>query len=382
MPNDSIFKDLLEHPSFQIKVLENTIENYISALVAFVAITLLAWWGTAILKKIFEKTRSKAQNDWTKDLARAVLSVLGKSKWYFFVALGGIIGINFLTIAPHVEQVFRGLLLAVVFFQFWSWSSTLIEFLIIRLYEKADSEEVDELTTRATLPAILITVKVVLFLVFLLLGLENFGINVTALIAGLGVGGIAIGLASQKILGDLFASISIVLDKPFRVGDFIRFDDVSGTVMHIGMKSTRIRSLSGEEIVLSNSDLLNGRINNFRKMQERRVRFDIGVLYQTSPDQLKRIPDIIQKIIEATPHTRFDRAHFYQFGGSSLDFQIVYYVLSNDFSTYMNAQQQINLNLFKRFEEEKIGFAYPTQSIFVEDVKFDAKLFNSLSEKS
>ena len=381
MGEKSFFKNFLEHPSFQIKVLENTLENYISALVAFGAVSLFAWFANFLMKKIFEKAQLKAQNDWAKDLARSVLSLLAKSRWYFFIALGGIIGINFLTIAPHVEQVFRGLFLAVVFFQFWSWSSTLIEFLIIRLYEKADSEEVDELTTRATLPAILITVKVILFLVFLLLGLENFGINVTALIAGLGVGGIAIGLASQKILGDLFASISIVLDKPFRVGDFIRFNDVSGTVMHIGMKSTRIRSLSGEEIVLSNSDLLNGRINNFRKMQERRVSFNIGVLYQTSQDQLKRIPEIIQKVIEATPNTRFDRAHFFQFGGSSLDFQIVYFVLSNDFLTYMNAQQSINLNLFKRFEEEKIGFAYPTQSIFVEDVKIDAKLLNALSEK-
>jgi len=381
MGDDSYLRKLLEHPSFQIKVLENTLQNYISALIAFATVGFLAWFANALVKKIFEKAQSKAQNDWTKDLARAALSLLAKSRWYFFIALGGIIGINFLTIAPHVEQVFRGLFLAVVFFQFWSWSSTLIEFLIIRLYEKADSEEVDELTTRATLPAILITVKVVLFLVFLLLGLENFGINVTALIAGLGVGGIAIGLASQKILGDLFASISIVLDKPFRVGDFIRFNDVSGTVMHIGMKSTRIRSLSGEEIVLSNSDLLNGRINNFRKMQERRVSFNIGVLYQTSQDQLKRIPEIIQKVIEATPNTRFDRAHFFQFGGSSLDFQIVYFVLSNDFLTYMNAQQIINLNLFKKFEEEKIGFAYPTQSIFVEDVKLDAKLLKALSEK-
>lgn len=381
MGEKSFFKNFLEHPSFQIKVLENTLENYISALVAFGAVSLFAWFANFLMKKIFEKAQLKAQNDWAKDLARSVLSLLAKSRWYFFIALGGIIGINFLTIAPHVEQVFRGLFLAVVFFQFWSWSSTLIEFLIIRLYEKADSEEVDELTTRATLPAILITVKVILFLVFLLLGLENFGINVTALIAGLGVGGIAIGLASQKILGDLFASISIVLDKPFRVGDFIRFNDVSGTVMHIGMKSTRIRSLSGEEIVLSNSDLLNGRINNFRKMQERRVSFNIGVLYQTSQDQMKRIPEIIQKVIEATPNTRFDRAHFFQFGGSSLDFQIVYFVLSNDFLTYMNAQQSINLNLFKRFEEEKIGFAYPTQSIFVEDVKIDAKLLNALSEK-
>lgn len=381
MGDDSYLRKLLEHPSFQIKVLENTLQNYISALIAFATVGFLAWFANALVKKIFEKAQSKAQNEWTKDLARAALSLLAKSRWYFFIALGGIIGINFLTIAPHVEQVFRGLFLGVVFFQFWSWSSTLIEFLIIRLYEKADSEEVDELTTRATLPAILITVKVVLFLVFLLLGLENFGINVTALIAGLGVGGIAIGLASQKILGDLFASISIVLDKPFRVGDFIRFNDVSGTVMHIGMKSTRIRSLSGEEIVLSNSDLLNGRINNFRKMQERRVSFNIGVLYQTSQDQLKRIPEIIQKVIEATPNTRFDRAHFFQFGGSSLDFQIVYFVLSNDFLTYMNAQQIINLNLFKKFEEEKIGFAYPTQSIFVEDVKLDAKLLKALNEK-
>jgi small-conductance mechanosensitive channel len=382
MQTPTSWNQLFSHPYLDWTIFNNTLVNYLSALFVLIFVTLLAWFVNTLFRKIFERAQTRSQSELAIDVARATTSILLKSRWHFFLALGAFFAINFLSLPAHTEQFFRGLLLAIIFFQFWRWSASLIEFLIIKLYEKAESEEVDEITTRATLPAILITVKIVLFLVFLLMGLENFGINVTALLAGLGVGGIAIGLASQKILGDLFASISIVLDKPFRVGDFIRFNDSAGTVVHIGMKSTRIRSVGGEEIVLSNSDLLNGRINNFRKMRERRINFTIGVVYQTKLELLQKIPDLIKDIIEATPNTRFDRAHFSQFGSFSLDFQVVYFVLSNDFPTYMNAQQAINLALFKKFQEEGIEFAYPSQSIFVENVKLDAPLLDRVSMKT
>ena len=161
------------------------------------------------------------------------------------------------------------------------------------------------------------------------------------------------------------ASFSIVLDRPFVIGDFIIVDDYLGTVEHIGLKTTRVRSLSGEQLVFSNADLLRGRVRNYKRMYERRVVFSIGVVYQTPYEKLKQIPTLIQEIIEAQEHVHFDRAHFRQYGPYSLDFEIVYWVKNPDYNVYMNIQQAINLAIFQRFEKEQIEFAYPTQSLYI-----------------
>ncbi|MGE3526922.1 MAG: mechanosensitive ion channel family protein, partial [Gemmatimonadales bacterium] len=183
--------------------------------------------------------------------------------------------------------------------------------------------------------------------------------------AGLGVGGVAVALALQKILGDLFASLAIVLDKPFVLGDFIIVDDYLGSIENIGLKTTRVRSLSGEQLVFSNSDLLGSRIRNYGRMFERRVVFSIGVIYQTTKEQLQAIPGIIRTAIEAQDKTRFDRSHFQKYGDFSLDFETVYYVKSPDYNIYMDIQQAINLQIFEEFGKRGIEFAYPTQTLFV-----------------
>ncbi len=208
-------------------------------------------------------------------------------------------------------------------------------------------------------------IQVVIWSTAFLLIISNLGYDVTALIAGLGIGGIAIGLALQNILGDLFASLSIVLDKPFEVGDFIIVGDLLGTVEKVGIKTTRVRSLSGEQLVFPNNDLTSSRIRNFKRMYERRVVFGFGVLYQTTPDQLEEIPKLIKSFIEARPETRFDRAHFKGFGESSYDFEVVYYVLGPDYTLYMDLQQSINLALVRAFAERGIEFAYPTRTLYV-----------------
>jgi small-conductance mechanosensitive channel len=199
----------------------------------------------------------------------------------------------------------------------------------------------------------------------LLLILENIGVNVTTLIASLGIGGIAIGLATQNILGDLFASLSILLDKPFEVGHFIIVGEYLGTVEKIGLKTTRIRSLSGELLIFGNNDLLSSRIRNYTHFQERRVVFIFGVLYSTPSESLKKIPAVVRGIIETTKQTRFDRAHFKSFGDFSLNFEVVYYVLSPDYVVYMDIQEKINLAIFEAFEAEGIGFAFPTRTIHI-----------------
>jgi len=208
--------------------------------------------------------------------------------------------------------------------------------------------------------------RTLLWSLVLLLALDNLGVNITALVTGLGIGGIAVALAVQTVLGDLLASLSIVLDKPFTMGDFLIVGEHMGSVEYIGLKTTRIRSLSGEQLVFSNADLLQSRIRNFGRMYERRVVFKIGVTYQTPRDRLTEIPGIIRTAIESQQQTRFDRSHFVSYGDFSLLFETVFYVLGADYNLYMDIQQAINLLIHERFEEQGIEFAYPTQTLFLE----------------
>ena len=203
-------------------------------------------------------------------------------------------------------------------------------------------------------------------MIFILIALDNIGVNITTLIAGLGISGIAVALAVQNILGDLFASFSIVLDKPFVIGDFIIVDDYLGTVEHVGLKTTKIRSLSGEQLVFSNADLLKSRIRNYKRMNERRDVFTIGVLYQTPHEILSQIPKMICKIIENQAQVRFDRAHFKEYGDYSLKFEVVYWIQNPDYNVYMDTQQSINLDIFKHFKEAGVEFAYPTQTLLLQ----------------
>ncbi|MEJ2722964.1 MAG: mechanosensitive ion channel family protein, partial [bacterium] len=205
-----------------------------------------------------------------------------------------------------------------------------------------------------TMSAIGFLGRLAIWAVVLLLVLDNLGVQITALVAGLGVGGVAVALAVQNILGDLFASLSIVLDKPFVVGDFLIIDNYLGSVEHVGLKTTRLRSLSGEQLVFSNNDLLKSRLRNYGRMYERRVVFGIGVTYQTSRELLKKIPGIIRAAVEEQENTRFDRSHFKEYGDFSLNFETVYYVLVPDYNKYMDVQQAINFKIHEEFEREGI----------------------------
>ena len=208
-------------------------------------------------------------------------------------------------------------------------------------------------------------INFVIWAVALVFLLDNLGIKISAVVAGLGIGGIAVALAAQAVLGDLFSYFVIFFDKPFEVGDFVVIGDKMGTVEYIGIKTTRIRALSGEQLVLSNTDLTNSRLHNFKKMERRRVVFKLGVIYQTSLEQLKAIPVVVKNIIDEQVNATFDRGHFASYGDFSLDFEFVYYVTSPDYNTYMDIQQAINLSIFAAFEKEKIEFAYPSQTLFL-----------------
>jgi small-conductance mechanosensitive channel len=204
---------------------------------------------------------------------------------------------------------------------------------------------------------------VIVWSIVVLSALQALGAPVTSLIASLGVGGIAVALALQNILGDLFASISILLDKPFVIGDGIQIGEFSGTIERIGVKSTRLRSVNGEEIIMGNHDLVASRIRNFKRSQERRIVLNLGIEYDTRPELVARVPVMIKAIIEDTPGTRFDRAHFKGFGDSALQIEAVYFSKSPDYVPIMDAQQRVNIALLHKFAAEGIDFAFPTQTV-------------------
>jgi small-conductance mechanosensitive channel len=218
-------------------------------------------------------------------------------------------------------------------------------------------------SAQATMSALKFMIRLALFVILVILALDNLGVKITGLITGLGISGIAIALAVQNILGDLFAALSIMVDKPFIVGDFVVVGEEKGNVEHVGLKSTRLRSVSGEQIIVANADLLKSRVRNFRRLVERRVVFVLSVTYDTTADQIARIPGIVKECVTAQPHTRFDRSHFFRYGESSVDIESVYYFLSPDFNAHMDARQAIFIDIYRRFEQEGIQFAYPTRTL-------------------
>ena len=274
-------------------------------------------------------------------------------------------GLQQLALSPKVAHTLRVVLAVALGLQAIVWGRQLVEVIIERvLAQKHGPDGKPDATVLSALTPIRFISMLVIASVVALIVLDNAGVNVTALVAGLGIGGLAVALAAQKILGDLFGAVTIVLDKPFVVGDFIVAGDQKGTVESIGMKTTRIRALSGEQLVFPNADLLASRIQNFQRMQERRISFGFGVTYDTPIEKLRRTDDIVKSAIERHPQARFDRCHFKTFGASSLDFECVYYVLSAEFSVYMDIQQAVNLEVLESLRREGVQFAFPTQTVY------------------
>jgi small-conductance mechanosensitive channel len=223
----------------------------------------------------------------------------------------------------------------------------------------------DEHSTLASAIGIIrLLVTVTLFAIAIILILDNLGVNVTGLVAGLGIGGIAIGLAAQGIFQDLFAALSILFDKPFRRGDTISFDQTTGTVERIGLKSTRIRSVGGEEVIVSNANLLNARLQNMTRLERRRVLMTLNLVYRTPADTLATLPEELRTIVGRQPRAHFDRAHLSAFAASSIDLELVFFVQAADYFSFMEVRQGVMLDILRRFAELDVEFAYPTQTTF------------------
>lgn len=334
----------------------NAPEDWLFALLAISSCMLVF----ELLRRLaLRRFRRMARSDHM--VVQLLVEVLSGTRILLSAAIGVYVAVQFLTLPPAGEKLADRVFIGLLLLQSGLWAVRVLDFWLRQRFEQgAAAEEGARAMTRTLLSFI---GRMVLWSLVALLILDNMGLNVTALVASLGIGGVAVALAAQNILGDLFASLSIAIDKPFVINDFIVVDDVMGSVEHVGLKTTRVRSLSGEQIVLSNNDLLNSRIRNYGRMQERRAVFAIGVTYDTPAEKLEAIPGLIRTAIEAQPGVRFDRAHFKSFGAFSLDFETVYHVLDPAFGTYMDIQQAVNLQLVREFAAHGIEFAFPTQTL-------------------
>lgn len=337
----------------------NSLQDYlIAAGIILGGMLIIRIFRKSILRKL-QKWASKTDTEYddmlVRGIERFVLPMLNVGVVYT--------GIKTLELTPKVTKIVdAGLTVVITFFVIrLILSSIRIALEVYARQQEGGEEKVKQLR------GIMVVISILIWSLGAVFLFDNLGYNVTAIITGLGIGGIAIALAAQNILGDLFNYFVIFFDRPFEIGDFVVLDDKAGNIEYVGIKTTRIKSISGEQIVVSNSDLTSSRLHNFKRMQERRILYTIGVVYQTTAEQMRKIPGIIQNAIESQEgKTRFDRAHFSAFGDFSLNFEIVYFVLDPDFGTYRNVHQAINLKIFEEFAKEGIEFAYPTQTLFLE----------------
>jgi small-conductance mechanosensitive channel len=277
-------------------------------------------------------------------------------RWFLWAVAVWLAVVRVLHIPQHIELGFNRVMIVLLALQVGIWLSAAVSFRLHR--RRGDTLETDP---TGALAIINFVAAILIWALVTLLALDNLGVNITALVAGLGIGGIAVALAVQTTLSNLLGSLAIALDKPFVVGDTITVDQDTGKVERIGISNTRLRSVNGEQIVISNADLLKARIHNFGRMYERRVLFTIGVLYTTPREALQRIPAIIEAAVRAHDKVRFERSHFVAYGDSSLQFETVYFVLDPDYLLYVNIHQAINLRILEEFEQQGIGLAYRTR---------------------
>lgn len=282
--------------------------------------------------------------------------------------------VNYLTFNTPITHIIEVAKLFIVTWFILKLLTSAIQYFIFSFLEKQENSE----QKKKQAGSLIMILKGVIWILGFVFLINNLGYDVTTIITGLGIGGIAVALAAQAVLADFFSYFVIFFDRPFEIGDFIIVDDkVIGAVEYIGIKTTRIRAISGEQIVCSNKDLTDSRVHNYKKMQRRRVVFSIGVIYETTNEQLKKIPAMIKSIIDSTENATFDRSHFSALGDFSKKFETVYYIESPDYNLYMDAQQKIYLEISQVFENENIQFAYPTQTLFAANT-----FVNEAKEKS
>lgn len=325
--------------------------------------TLAIAWALGLLARTLGRRRAARPVVSANATHHVVARGVAQSRALLWLLIGGWPALRWITVTPAIGGFVRGVAVIALGVQVALSLSAALQAALDKEREQREAEgRLHEVSSFGLLRAVGLAF---IWSIGLLAVLSNLGVEITALVASLGVGGIAIALAAQNVLGDLLASLSIVLDRPFEVGDFITVGAEMGTVERIGLKTTRLRSLSGEQLVFGNNDLLTARVRNFKRMEERRVILRFGVLYSSDADLVEAVPGEVKGIIEAVDGVRFDRAHFAGFGESSLDFEAIYWILAPEYPVFMDKQQTVNLALLRRIREMGLDFAFPTRTLHI-----------------
>ncbi len=343
------------------EILSNQLVDYALALLILIGSVLII----QILRSLVLRKLKKWAKRTTNPFDDAIIAILERN-FLPLVYLGSFyLAVGNLTLHPILAQTIEALVIISSTILAIRLLVSLIEYVwkIYALTYHRDNPNLEQ-SVNAIMPA----VRTVIWLIGLIFILDNLGLDIGAVVASLGIGGVAIALASQGVLQDLFSYFSILLDRPFELGDFIVVGDYLGTVEYVGIKTTRLTSISGEEIIIANSDLTSSRMRNYKRMRQRRIAFRLEITHDTSVEQLRMIPTLIEGIIRETEHTKFERAHFTGYGDFSLNFEVVYFIDSNDYTQYLNAQQQINLNIKAEFARQHIKFAYPTHINYLQEL--------------
>ncbi len=352
-------------PIASIEYFEQTqfLGNSLIAWGIALTIAVVTFFALLTARGVIRSRAKKMHEKRATGVAGLILSLVMSTSVTIVLAFSLMLGARGLALPPTADRINQFIIVLSIAIQFVIWGHAAVNFGLAEFVRRKSEGDTADPNLVGSLGILKFLALVILYSAVLLLSLDNIGIDVTAMVAGLGVGGIAIALAVQNILGDLFASLTIVLDKPFEVGDFIIVGSELGTVERIGLKTTRVKSLSGEQLVFANSDLLGSRVRNFKRMQERRVVFAVGVQYDTPPEKMRRAVEIITQAIKNQEMARFDRCHFHKFSESSLDMEGVYWMLKPDYNTYMDTHQAICFEILEKFNAEGLEFAFPTRTV-------------------
>jgi small-conductance mechanosensitive channel len=343
-------------PWYQILIQHNSAESWGYSLGLFLLLWLLQWVFKRIVLQRLKVWAEKTETD----LDDFLLAEIEKIGLMVYLPVSLYMSTRRLDLTRETDKVLMYVMVIALTFRAVRFVQSLLYYM---LEKSVTNREGDNQAQMANLKSFRWLMDGMVWAIAILFLLSNFGVNISSVVAGLGIGGIAIALGLQTLLKDLIASLSILSDKPFKVGDFIVLGNDQGTVEAIGLRSTRVRSNTGELLIIPNGDLTAGRVRNFKQMQERRQVLKIGIKYETAPDKVAEVSALLEEIISATPGVRFDRAHFAGFGDWALLYECVYYAQSSDYKHFMDANQSIYLRILARFKEHGVEFAYPTQSL-------------------
>ena len=351
---------------WEIVIAGNRVVDYLTAG----GIALAAWLGLKIAEKYAVSWLKRLASKTKLEFDDLVINILDSLNWVFYLIVSVYVGVQFITLNPFVRRISDTLTAVVVGYFVIRGLEQVSDYLLIQLLGRSQKDDSQKKMILS------LAQKLARFLIWVIAGaliLQNLGYKVGALLGGLGIGGIAVAFALQNVLEDVFAYFSIYFDKPFQIGDFIVAGQDKGRVEYIGIKTTRLRTLQGEELIISNKDLTNARVSNFKRMQKRRVVTNLGVAYETPPRKLQKIPQLVEKILSQHPKAEFNRCYLVELADYALRFEIVYHVTSKDYQDYLEIQQLLNLELLKQLAKLGVEIAYPTQTIHLRNQPDNAK---------